>query len=38
MPVMNALLDAATLDERARIELPHVIPFGFHGAWTPAAG
>ncbi|HWI09874.1 MAG TPA: carotenoid oxygenase family protein [Burkholderiaceae bacterium] len=27
------VLDAATLDERAAIELPHVIPFGFHGAW-----
>jgi carotenoid cleavage dioxygenase-like enzyme len=29
------MLDAATLEERARIELPHVIPFGFHGAWQP---
>jgi beta,beta-carotene 9',10'-dioxygenase len=27
------VLDAATLEERAVIELPHVIPFGFHGAW-----
>ena len=27
------VLDAATLAERAVIELPHVIPFGFHGAW-----
>jgi beta,beta-carotene 9',10'-dioxygenase len=29
-------LDAATLQELACIELPHVIPFGFHGAWLPA--
>ena len=28
-------LDAASLEEQARIELPHVIPFGFHGAWQP---
>ncbi len=27
------VLDAATLAERAVIEVPHVIPFGFHGAW-----
>jgi carotenoid cleavage dioxygenase-like enzyme len=27
------VLDAATLDERAAIELPAVVPFGFHGAW-----
>ena len=27
------VLDAATLEERAVIEVPHVIPFGFHGAW-----
>jgi carotenoid cleavage dioxygenase-like enzyme len=31
------VLDAATLEERAVIEVPHVIPFGFHGAWKPAA-
>ncbi|MEW6704288.1 MAG: carotenoid oxygenase family protein [Pseudomonadota bacterium] len=30
-------LDAATLQEQARIELPHVVPFGFHGAWLPAS-
>lgn len=30
------VLDAATLDERAAIELPVVVPFGFHGAWAPA--
>jgi carotenoid cleavage dioxygenase-like enzyme len=28
------VLDAATLDERAAIELPVVMPFGFHGAWA----
>jgi carotenoid cleavage dioxygenase-like enzyme len=27
------VLDAATLDEHAAIELPAVVPFGFHGAW-----
>ncbi len=32
------VLDAATLAERAVIELPHVIPFGFHGAWKAATG
>lgn len=31
------VLDAATLAERAVIEVPHVIPFGFHGAWKAAA-
>jgi len=31
------VLDAGSLDERAVIELPHVIPFGFHGAWSAAA-
>jgi carotenoid cleavage dioxygenase-like enzyme len=31
-----AVLDAASLQEMGRIELPHVIPFGFHGAWQPA--
>jgi beta,beta-carotene 9',10'-dioxygenase len=30
------VLDAATLDEQAAIEVPHVIPFGFHGAWRGA--
>jgi len=30
------VLDAGSLDERAVIELPHVIPFGFHGAWVAA--
>jgi len=29
-------LDAATLDERAAVELPVVVPFGFHGAWAAA--
>lgn len=28
------VLDAATLDEHAAIELPVVVPFGFHGAWV----
>jgi carotenoid cleavage dioxygenase-like enzyme len=27
------VLDAATLDEHAAVELPAVVPFGFHGAW-----
>ncbi len=26
-----AVLDAATLEELARAEAPHAIPFGFHG-------
>lgn len=30
------VLDAADLRERAAIELPHVMPFGFHGAWRSA--
>lgn len=28
------VLDAATLEERAAVELPRVVPFGFHGAWV----
>lgn len=32
------VLDAATLAERAVIEVPHVIPFGFHGAWKGDGG
>lgn len=28
------VLDAATLQERAAVELPCVVPFGFHGAWV----
>jgi carotenoid cleavage dioxygenase-like enzyme len=28
------LLDAASLDERAAVALPAVVPFGFHGAWV----
>ena len=31
------VLDAASLQELARIGLPHVVPFGFHGAWQPAS-
>ena len=27
------VLDAATLDELAAVELPRVVPFGFHSAW-----
>ena len=29
------ILDAATLDLAARIELPQRVPFGFHAAWVP---
>ena len=29
------ILDAATMDLAARIELPQRIPFGFHAAWVP---
>ncbi|MCX7902570.1 MAG: carotenoid oxygenase family protein, partial [Burkholderiaceae bacterium] len=28
------VLDAATLDQHAAVELPVVVPFGFHGAWA----
>ncbi|RAV08346.1 carotenoid oxygenase [Mycolicibacterium sp. GF69] len=31
-----ALLDAQTLDDVARIKLPHRVPAGFHGNWVPA--
>jgi carotenoid cleavage dioxygenase-like enzyme len=30
------VLDAATLRERARVEVPHHIPFGFHGQFARA--
>jgi beta,beta-carotene 9',10'-dioxygenase len=30
------VLDAATLDQRARVEVPHHIPFGFHGQFARA--
>jgi beta,beta-carotene 9',10'-dioxygenase len=30
------VLDAATLDELARAEVPRHIPFGFHGQFAPA--
>ena len=30
------VLDAAHLDELARAEVPHHIPFGFHGQFAPA--
>lgn len=29
------ILDAATMDLAARIELPRRVPFGFHAAWVP---
>ncbi|HUZ91835.1 MAG TPA: carotenoid oxygenase family protein [Methylocella sp.] len=31
------VLDAATMQERARAYAPHVIPFGFHGNYFPEA-
>ncbi len=31
-----AVLDAATLEELARAEAPHHIPFGFHGQFAPS--
>ena len=30
------VLDAATLEELARAEAPHAIPFGFHGQFARA--
>ena len=27
---------ATTLDDVARVHIPHVIPPGFHGNWMPA--
>ncbi|MGV9676788.1 carotenoid oxygenase family protein [Nocardia sp. NPDC003482] len=32
-----AILDAATLDDVARVHLPHRVPAGFHGNWVSAA-
>jgi beta,beta-carotene 9',10'-dioxygenase len=32
-----AVLDAQTLDQRARVEVPHVIPFNFHGQFRSAS-
>ncbi|MBO0854275.1 MAG: carotenoid oxygenase family protein [Nocardia sp.] len=32
-----AILDAATLEDVARVHLPHRIPVGFHGNWVPSA-
>ncbi len=32
-----AILDAATLQDVARIYLPHRVPAGFHGNWVPTA-
>jgi carotenoid cleavage dioxygenase len=31
-----AILDAQTLQDIARIELPHRVPAGFHGNWVPS--
>jgi carotenoid cleavage dioxygenase-like enzyme len=31
-----AILDADTLEDVARIHVPHVIPPGFHGNWLTA--
>lgn len=30
------ILDAQTLDEAARVEMPRRVPAGFHGNWVPA--
>lgn len=30
-----AILDAATLEDAARVHIPHVVPPGFHGNWLP---
>src|SRR5919204_1377614 len=32
------VLDAGSLEERARAEVPHHVPFGFHGTFTPRFG
>ena len=32
-----AILDAHTLQDVARIKLPHRVPAGFHGNWVPSA-
>ena len=32
-----AILDAMTLDDVARVHIPHVVPPGFHGNWLPAS-
>ena len=31
------VLDAATFEEIARADVPHAIPFGFHGQFTSSA-
>ena len=31
------ILDARSFEELARARLPHGIPYGFHGAFIPAA-
>jgi carotenoid cleavage dioxygenase len=32
-----AILDATTLEDVARVHIPHVVPPGFHGNWLPAS-
>jgi carotenoid cleavage oxygenase len=32
-----AVVDAHTLDDVARVKLPHRVPAGFHGNWVPTA-
>ena len=33
-----AILDAQTLQDIARVKLPHRVPAGFHGNWIPTGG
>lgn len=36
IPTDRAILDATTLEDVARVHIPHVIPAGFHADWLPA--